>query len=233
MTLKVMLYSLLEKYYGERGAWTEVEQAFKEEGMKVNMEDFYDPFKNLIIGVLSQNTNDRNSTKAYIGLTKKFKISPKALVRAPEKEVREAIKRGGLYNIKAKRIKKLAGVILKRHNGDLTKITKLPKDEAREALLALPGIGVKTADVFIGYCMGKESFPIDTNINRVVKRIGITNKKAKYDEIQKELCKVFPPKKRLRAHELLIRLGRDFCKARNPLCESCPIKSICQKKISV
>lgn len=224
------LYNLLNKYYGVKRIWTEVEEAFKESGIKFNMDDFYNPFKNLVIGILSQNTSDRNSTRAYIGLTKRFKIAPNVLARASESAIRNAIKPGGLYNIKAKRIKKLAQVILDRYNGDLRKVTKLSKDRAREELLKLPGIGPKTADVFIGYCMNQDIFPIDTNIERVVKRIGIVDKNVKYVEIQKALAKILPPKKQLRGHELLIRLGRDFCGVRKPLCNKCPAKLLCKKK---
>ena len=94
----------------------------------------------------------------------------------------------------------------------------------------LHGIGPKTADVFIGYCMKRNTLPIDTNIERVVERIGIVDKNTKYEEIQKALGKILPIKQRLRGHELLIRLGRDFCKAKNPLCKNCPIKLICKRK---
>ncbi len=223
------LFNLLNEFYGSKNVWLEVEEELKKEGKTVSLEDFYDPFKNLIIGILSQNTSDRNSTRAYMGLIKEFgKITPEILAKAPLNKIKNAIKPGGLYNLKAKRIKKLAEIILKKYNGDLTKITKLPEEKAREELLKLPGIGPKTADVFIGYCMKKDTLPIDTNIERVVKRIGVVHKNAKYEEIQKALNRIVPPEQRLRCHELLIRLGRDFCKVRNPLCERCPIRSICR-----
>jgi len=225
------LFGLLKKFYGSKRVWLEVEEELRKEGKGINLDDFYDPFKNLIIGILSQNTNDRNSTKAYIGLVKHFrKITPKIIAKAPLDKIKNAIRPGGLYNLKAKRIKKLSQVILKKYNGDLTKITKLPEGKAREELLNLHGIGPKTADVFIGYCMKKDTLPIDTNIERVVKRIGVVNKNAKYEKIQKALGKILPPKQRLRGHELLIRLGRDFCKFKNPLCKNCPVRSICERK---
>ena len=125
----------------------------------------------------------------------------------------------------------LAKIILKKYNGNLKKITKLPQDKARRELLSLPGIGKKTADVFIVYCMNKNTIPIDTNIERVAKRIPLVDKQAKYDEIQKTLKRIFKPKQQKRAHELLIRLGRDFCRARNPKCKLCPLSKICKKKI--
>ncbi|MBU1204765.1 MAG: hypothetical protein KKE93_02560 [Nanoarchaeota archaeon] len=224
------LYDLLNNYYGSKGAWVEVEAVFKEQGIQIDMNDMYNPFKNLVIGILSQNTSDRNSTRAYIGLSNQFKITPTELANAPINKIRDSIKAGGLYNMKAKRIKKLAQTVLKRFHGDLSTITKLPKNKARESLLNLKGIGVKTADVFLAYCMNQDTLPIDTNIERVAKRIGITKSGAKYEEIQKALAKVIPPMRRVRGHELLIRLGRDFCKAQKPLCNKCPVISICRKQ---
>jgi endonuclease-3 len=223
------LFDLLNKYYGTKGAWTEVEEVLSHEGKTLHMNDFYDPFKNLVIGILSQNTSDKNSTRAYLGLVKKFgKITPKVLSKAPLSRIRNSIRSGGLYNLKARRIKRLAQLVLRKYKGNLTKITKLSEKKAREELLNLPGVGPKTADVFIGYCMKVDTLPIDTNITRVAKRIGIVSKNSRYEEIQKALTKIFPPKQRLRGHELLIRLGRDFCRAKNPLCDNCPIKPICK-----
>ena len=226
-------FKVLQQTYGQADEWTEVKEVLNSESQSVDIgeNDFYDPLKNLIIGILSQNTSDRNCTRAYIGLVKRFKkIIPTIIANASETKIRDSIKAGGLYNVKAKRIKELAQTILKKYNGDLTKITKLPKKEARKALLELKGIGAKTADVFIGYCMKQDTLPIDTNIERVIKRIGIVNNKSKYDEMKKALAKVLPLKQRLRGHELLIRLGRDFCKPYKPLCIKCPIKKFCKQE---
>jgi len=209
----------------------EVEAVFKEEGLQIDMGDMYDPFKNLIIGILSQNTNDRNSTRAYIGLSKNFKIKPAELAKAPFGKVRDSIKTGGLYNRKAKRIIEFSQAVLSRYSGDLSTLTKLPKNKAREALLSFKGIGVKTADVFLAYCMNQDVLAIDTNVERVAKRIGIIGKSAKYGETQKALTKEITPTRRARGHELLIRLGKDFCKASRALCDKCPINSICKKKL--
>ena len=223
------LFDLLSAYYGSSNVWVEVEDELKKSEINIAFDDFYNPFKNLVIGVLSQNTSDRNSVKAYVGLVKQFKkITPLVLAKAPFGQIRNAIKPGGLYNLKAKRIKDLSQVILDRYAGDVTKITRLEKKKAREELLSFSGIGPKTADVFIGYCMKNDkALPIDTNIKRVVARIGIVRKGANYDEIRKLLRKRLPSGKELKGHEFLIRLGRDFCSSKNPLCRDCPVKAIC------
>ena len=204
--------------------WQEVDCILKTDDTGIDTwDDFAKPFKNLIIGILSQNTNDKNSTRAYLGLVKRFEISPVGLAKAPRSEIREAIKSGGLYNIKAKRIKKFANAVLEKHKGDLSSVVNLPREEARRELIKLPGIGIKTADVCLAYCSDCSIIPIDTNINRVAKRLDLCHSEATYEEVQNSLEEVIPSKQRIRAHEMLIRLGRDYCRAKNPLCQSCPV----------
>jgi len=137
-TLDMKLIPVLEKRYGPK--WWPVQ--YPEEISK-------DPFKNLIITVLSQNTSEANSVRAYKGLIAKFEVKPDVLAHAKEAEIREAIKSGGLYNIKAKRIKELSKAVLEKFGGSLAPILALPKKEAREKFMELPGIGPKTADVLL------------------------------------------------------------------------------------
>lgn len=222
------LLPILEEAYKGKSAWKEVEEVLEKEG-ELCLDEFYDPFKNLIIGILSQNTSDKNCTRAYLSLKRKFKVSPSILAIANEEEIKEAIKCGGLYNIKAKRIKAFSKAVIEKYNGALSVILKMEKEEAKKELLKLPGIGPKTADVFVAYCCGYSAFPVDTNINRVVKRIGIVQKNASYNEVQKSMMKIIPKNKLVKAHELMIRLGRDYCKATNPLCLTCPVEILCAK----
>lgn len=227
-------FKILMQTYGNSYAWIEVREVLGSEGknLDVSEEDIHDPFKNLIIGILSQNTNDRNCTRAYIGLARRTQIHPQALSSLPETEIREAIKPGGLYNLKAKRIKNLTKVIMKKYGGDTASIIAPQNPEkTRENLLQLPGIGPKTADVFISECLDHGVMAVDTNINRVVMRLGLVAPNAEYHEIKNVLEKEISSKERLRAHELLIRLGRDYCKALKPLCKDCPLNKLCEKNL--
>ncbi len=229
------IFKILKQSYGNSYAWTEVREVLNSEGknIDINEEDIRSPFKNLIIGILSQNTNDRNCTRAYIGLAKKTKITPKALFSLSETEICKAIKPGGLYNLKAKRIKDFVQIIMKKYGGNIASIIAPHNiEKTRENLLRLPGIGPKTADVFISECLDLGVIAVDTNINRVVKRIGFVPPNTGYYEIKNALEKEISPKERLRAHELLIRLGRDYCKASKPLCENCPLNELCEKNFS-
>ena len=228
------VFKALKQSYGNSYAWTEVREVLSSESKNTDIseKDVHDPFKNLIIGILSQNTNDRNCTKAYIGLAKRTQINPQSLFSLSELEIREAIKPGGLYNLKAKRIKDFTRIIMKKYGGDITSIIAPHNPEkTRENLLKLKGIGPKTADVFISECLDFGVIAIDTNIDRVVKRLGFVSSNAGYYETKNALEKEISPKERLRAHELLIRLGRDYCRASNPLCKKCPLGRLCEKKL--
>ena len=206
--------------------WKEVKEVFESEGVPWRERNFRDPFQNLVAVVLSQNTSDKNSTRAYIGLLKKFgKITPETLKKARVEEIREAIKPGGLYNLKARRLKELTEIFDKINT---KKLRRMSREKAREELMKIRGIGQKSADVFLNYVLGKPSFPIDTNIKRVVRRLGWVEEKASYEEMRKVLESKIPEKLWGKAHELLIRLGRDLCKPKNPKCEECPIREFCE-----
>lgn len=229
--MKKSLFETLKQAYVNKELWVEVKSELKAAGRPTDVSDFLDPFKNLIIGILSQNTSDENSVKAWVGLTEKFEITPQALAKADMGKLRDSIRPGGLYNLKAKRIKELSKAVLERFGGDLTKLTNLPKEEATEKLLELPGIGPKTADVWLSYCTGYYVMAVDTNVDRVAKRLGIAPPDATYEKVREGLEKVFAPEERRQGHEFLVRLGRDYCKPRNPLCEGCPVRELCPRKI--
>lgn len=154
---------------------------------------------------------------------------PQALVAAPEKEIREAIRSGGLYNIKAKRLKDVAKVVIEEYNNDLNAVLALPKDEAKKQLLKLPGIGNKTADVILTTKHSyKEVIPIDTHMDRITKRLGLVKQNANYEKKQDALKKFIPPKYRERAAGLLWLLAKHTCKPKNPKCHDCLLGSMCE-----
>jgi len=143
--------------------------------------------------VLSQNTSEANCVRAYRGLTAKFKIKPQVLADAKEADIREAIRSGGLYNVKAKRIKELSRAVLEKFKGDLAPILALPKAEARMKFMELPGIGPKTADVLLTTRHGySQVFVVDTHMDRIAKRLGLVKPDVKYEKIQSALQKFIP-----------------------------------------
>lgn len=209
------LLPVLEEKYGKY--WWPVEYP---EEIRV------DPFKNLIITVLSQNTSEVNCVRAYKGLAAKFEIEPEVLARADIGEIREAIRSGGLYNVKSKRIKLLSEAVLEDFDGDLASVLALPKKEARRRIMELPGIGDKTADVLLASRHGyHEVFVVDTHMDRIAKRLGLVGDNAKYGEIQ-EAIKDFIPKDE-RIGGLFWLLAKYTCKAQRPKCSECPLAEMC------
>lgn len=184
-------------------------------------------FETLIVTVISQNTSDRNTARAFENLSKKFPITPEALSKAPTSEIEEALKVAGLYRNKARTIKRLAEIIMEKFGGSLNFIHELPFEEARKTLLKLPGIGPKTADVLLLFRAKKPTIPIDTHIKRVSKRLGFASQDAEYEEIRKSLEALYNPKDYFSVHILLILLGRKYCRARNPKCMECPVNRLC------
>ena len=189
-----------------------------------------DPFKHLIITVLSQNTSEVNCIRAYRGLAAKFKITPEVLASANQEEIKEAIRSGGLYNVKSKRIKELSRVVLEKFGGDIAPVLSLPKEEAKKRLMELPGIGDKTADVLLTTRHGyREVLPIDTHYDRLAKRLGLVKEDAQYHEIQTALFNFMPEhERRERVTGLLWLLAKHTCRAPRPRCYECPIVALCE-----
>ncbi len=192
-----------------------------------------DAFKLLIFTILSQNTSSINTWRAYHELSKKFEIEPESLASAPLKEIEDAIKSGGLYRIKAERIKNIARIIMEKHGG---KMEWIYGRDAREKLMELHGIGNKTADVIMASLKGQKNyFVIDTHMRRIAIRLGLAGRNASYEEIQEALKKFFPWDKIKGKENKIVSLfwlmAKHICSARNPKCNECVLKRMCRKNI--
>jgi endonuclease III len=189
---------------------------------------FEDPFKQLVITILSQNTSNANAIRAYQGLAARFPVTPQGIVSAAVDQLREAIRSGGLYNIKARRLKDVAQMILDQFEGDAASLLAGSRAEAKQRLLRLPGIGEKTADVLLtGKYSYRKVLPIDTHFDRLAKRLGIATPAAGYAEVQAAYMGFMPEAYRERAAGLLWLLAKRTCRARAPRCAECPIAGIC------
>jgi len=222
-TLDPRYIPILEDKYGRY--WWPVE--YPEETSK-------DPFKNLIITVLSQNTSEINCVRAYKGLTARFEVNPEVLAKAKIIDLREAIKSGGLYNVKSKRIKELSRAVLEKFGGDISSVLDLPKEEARKKLMELPGIGKKTADVLLAHRHSyAEVMVVDTHMERISKRLGLVKPDAKYEEVQNALKVFIPWEKGERTGGLLWLLAKYTCRAQNPKCHECSLIELCDYGIKI
>lgn len=186
-----------------------------------------DPFSLLISTILSQNTNDRNSIKAFSNLASRFDLTPKALAEARLKDIEESIKVGGLYRNKAKVIKELSRMVVERLEGNLEGLLSGDVEEVRGRLLTLPGIGPKTADILLLFHLNKSVIPVDTHVMRVSKRLGLAPEKGGYEQVKVSLEELYAKGDYMDVHHLLIKLGRTYCKARKPRCKVCPVKELC------
>lgn len=189
-----------------------------------------DPFKTLIVTIISQNTADRNTARAFERLSKRFEIKPKALAKAENSQIEETLRVAGLYRSKAKTIKRASTLILEKFHGSLQPILSLPLEEARKTLMALSGIGSKTADVVLLFSAKQPTIPVDTHVNRVAKRLGFAPANGDYNAVRNSLQSLYSPRDYLAVHVLLIAHGRRYCKARRPLCEQCPVNMHCPSR---
>ncbi len=190
-----------------------------------------DPFKALIRTILSQNTNFRNEANAFDRLDRELGVTPESLAKANLADIIECIHVAGLFRVKAPRIKQIAEITRKKYCGDLRKILCKPLEEARKELMALPGVGMKTADVVLLFNARKPVIPVDRHIFRVTKRLGIVQANAAYEDVRKTLEEFIPSEKYEDAHVLLIQFGRDYCRAMKPRCTVCFLNDLCQWKL--
>ncbi|MCD6369625.1 MAG: endonuclease III [Thermoproteales archaeon] len=187
-------------------------------------------FELLVATILSQNTNSRNSSRAFRNLLKRKLIHPKSIIEASMDEIRDSIKVAGLYNRKSIKLKELAQIFMEKDiEGELKQLLKEDVNHARGYLLNLPAIGRKTADIVLLFHYGKPVMPVDTHIARISKRLGFVSSKADYEEIRKVLEEALEhdEEKLLTMHLALISFGRKICSARNPKCKMCPVKPYC------
>jgi endonuclease III len=183
------------------------------------------PIDELILTVLSQNTNDRNRDVAYDRLRERFP-SWDAVRDAPVAEIEEAIRPGGLAPTKAVRIKQILEAI---GDDDLAWLADASLEEARNYLTELPGVGRKTAACVLLFALGRPDIPVDTHVYRVGSRLGLWREKASFDEAHDEMLRLVGDdgQEAYETHVLLIRHGRRTCNARSPECAVCPLRRMC------
>lgn len=184
----------------------------------------------LVSTILSQNTNDVNRDRAFDALRAKFPTWEEAR-DAKEKDIVAAIRPAGLANQKGPRIQQvLRAITEERGSLQLDFLADLPTEEARAWLTKFNGVGPKTAAIVLCFSLGKPAFPVDTHVYRVTGRIGLRPEKMTVEQAHPHLEAVFPPETYYAAHLNIIRLGREVCNARKPLCPKCPVNKLCDYK---
>lgn len=184
------------------------------------------PLDMLIATILSQNTNDKNSHRAYTNLRKRF---PRweDVAEAPLRSLIAAIKVGGMANQKSVRIQETLHAIKKRYGRyDLSFLKRRMNDEVLDELVLLNGVGKKTAACVLLFSLGRDVFPVDTHVHRICNRLGlaVTRTPEKTFDAMKPLV---PKGRGYSFHTNLIRFGRKICRSANPACDICPLYDEC------
>jgi len=186
-----------------------------------------DPLDSLIHAILSQNTSDVNSGRAYQRLRQAFPTW-EAVLKARTRSVEGAIRCAGLAPTKAPRIKAALSAVKEQHGTlSLSCLCQMTFEEALDQLGRLPGVGVKTVAVVMLFACGADLCPVDTHVHRVVRRIGLVGEDLPRDETFYALRRLVPKGKGLSIHVNLIQHGRRVCVAGHPRCGDCPLRRQC------
>jgi endonuclease-3 len=185
-----------------------------------------DPLDMLIGTLLSQNTNDRNSHRAYVELRKRFPTWKK-VSEAPAASIASAIRIGGMKNQKSRRIKALLRRVHDEYGSyRLRGIETMSNDEVIVSLTSYHGIGFKTAACVLLFSLRREVFPVDTHVHRICNRLGLVKTKNP-DQTFQAMRPLVPGRKSYSFHTNLIRFGRTVCLAQRPRCGHCPLYEEC------
>ena len=186
-----------------------------------------DPISELVLTILSQNTSDTNTGRAFSSLFALFG-SWEAVAEGKIEDIAQAIKCGGLSRVKAARIKHILQMILKENGGlDLAFLGELSVSQAKAWLERLPGVGPKTASCVLLFSLGQPALPVDTHLYRVAKRVGVLDSRVSVERAHQILEGLVPAEKIYEFHLNMIEHGRRVCKARNPRCHECVLREGC------
>ena len=178
------------------------------------------PFQLLVATILSAQCTDERVNLVTTDLFAKYPTAEK-LDRVPLKRLESLIKSTGFFRNKAKNIKACCRALVEQYGGEV------PAD--LEALVALPGVGRKTANVVLGTAFGKATgVVVDTHVARITRRLGLTEHTDPV-KIERDLMELIPRKEWINFSHRLIHHGRRVCKARKPLCDQCPLEAWCPR----
>jgi endonuclease III len=188
----------------------------------------FGPVDELVACILSQHTSDVNSLRAFDNLRRQYPCW-EALLDAPAEAIADTIRSGGMANSKAVRIQDVLRCIVESEGGiALDCLDQMTDEEARAYLMALPGVGPKTAAIVLSFALGRPVIPVDTHIFRVAWRLGLIERKLGEARAHDALQRQVAPELVYRFHVALITHGRQVCKAPRPRCGECPLTDLCR-----
>lgn len=180
--------------------------------------DYKTPFQLLVATILSAQCTDKRVNMVTPALFERYR-TPAAMAAAKLEELEDIIKSTGFFRNKAKNLVGMATAVADRHGGEVP--------DEMDALVALPGVGRKTANVVLGNAFDRnEGVVVDTHVSRVSQRLGLTSQTDPV-KIEQDLVKLFPRERWTLLSHLLIEHGRQICDARRPKCEICFLNDLC------
>ena len=186
--------------------------------------DYSTPFELLVASRLAAQNRDENINKITPALFRKYR-GPKDYVAVDESELQQDIIRSGFFRQKARALKEISQMLIDKHGG------KVPN--SMDDLVALPGVGRKTANVILSFALGKAGgIVIDVHHIRVTARLGFT-KQTNADKIEKEMIEIVPKKDWIMWSSAITLHGRYVCTARKPKCSECVINDLCPSAFKI
>lgn len=179
--------------------------------------DFRSPYELLVATILSAQCTDERVNMVTPALFRRYP-SARELARAEPGRLEGEIRSTGFFRAKTRSLLGMARAVVERHGGEIP--------DSREALVALPGVGLKTANVVIGNAFGGDALAVDTHVFRVSQRLGLARADDP-DEIHDQLVALLPRGALTQATHRLIIHGRRTCTARKPACPVCPVRALC------
>jgi endonuclease III len=178
---------------------------------------FTTPLELLVATILSAQCTDERVNQVTPALFRTYR-SAADYARAKPEPLEKAIHSTGFFRAKAKAIVGMARALVDEHGGEVPR--------ARDALVSLPGVGLKTANVVLGNAFGEPAIAVDTHVFRVSQRLGLARSEDSV-QIHDQLCEVLPRRSWTRASHLFQAHGRRTCTARKPACPVCPVRALC------
>lgn len=185
------------------------------------------PFEVVVGAILTQNTSWKNVEKAIANLREEAMLTPEAIHACPENKLAELIRPAGYFNVKTRRLKNMMEFIRAESDFHLEALKGQDLHELRSKVLSVNGIGPETADAILLYALEYPTFVVDAYTFRMMSRHGLTWENMDYHDLQALFMDALPDDVALykEYHALIVHTGKDWCKKKYGLCESCPLNT--------
>ncbi|OYD07819.1 hypothetical protein CHM34_10200 [Paludifilum halophilum] len=214
--------------YGMSNRWIELRQKLQSWKPRWTVDDWWgltDRFEKAVGSILVQNTSWQNAYRGVESMRQAGLMTPDAILAATESRLQAAVRPAGFYRAKSAACRRLSRWVADR--GGLEEVRNQKGDTLREDLLAIKGIGPETADMILLYVLDHPTFIGDAYTRRIALRL-FGSPELSYEQVRSEVLEAIRETEELGLfHALLVELGKDHCRKRRPLCDTCPVRRNC------